>query len=140
MKSLSKKFKQVHQGIEWQDITNLRNIAAHNYDGLRMEDIWEIVTEDIPELLELVKGILRDGGVDEEFGGDVAGHLDVFLEGRLVFGAGRANGGATCHEQAGCGDGGKEEPPHFHDPCLVMSRVRFQSWLRLRSLRRSMKE
>jgi hypothetical protein len=30
-----------------------------------MERIFEIVTRDIPKLLEQVKGILRDGGVEE---------------------------------------------------------------------------
>ena len=64
VKSLSKELKQEHQGIEWQDITNLRNIAAHNYDGLRMEDIWEIVTEDISELLEQVRKILHADGME----------------------------------------------------------------------------
>jgi len=58
-KSLSKKLKRKHQEIKWQDLTNLRNIAAHNYDGLRMDDVWEVVTKDIPELLEQVKAILN---------------------------------------------------------------------------------
>jgi len=65
-KSLSKKLKREHQGIEWQDLTNLRNIAAHNYDGLRMDDIWEIVTKDVPELLEQVKNILNAGEVERK--------------------------------------------------------------------------
>ena len=39
VKSLSDDLKQVYPDIEWQDITNLRNIAAHNYWGLRMDDI-----------------------------------------------------------------------------------------------------
>jgi uncharacterized protein with HEPN domain len=63
VKSLSSPLKQEHQHIEWQDITNFRNIAAHNYDGLRMEWIFEIVTRDIPELLEQVERILHDGKV-----------------------------------------------------------------------------
>ena len=65
VKSLSKELKQEYQNMEWQDITNFRNIAAHNYDGLRMEDIWEIVTTDVPELLELVKNILLAEGVEK---------------------------------------------------------------------------
>ena len=66
VKSLSKDLKQAYSGIRWVSITNLRNIAAHNYDGLHMDRIWEIVTTDIPELLEQVEGILLVEGVDGE--------------------------------------------------------------------------
>ena len=59
VKLLSKEIKQENQDIAWRDIAALRNIAAHNYEGLRMDDVWEIVTKDVPELLEQVKGILH---------------------------------------------------------------------------------
>jgi uncharacterized protein with HEPN domain len=62
VKSMSKELKEMYPDIEWRGITAFRNIAAHNYDGLRMDDIWEIVTTDIPVLLEQVKGILLTGG------------------------------------------------------------------------------
>jgi uncharacterized protein with HEPN domain len=65
VKSLSEDLKQSYSTVRWGSITNLRNIAAHNYNGLRMDDIWGIVTRDIPELLKQVKGILRDGGVED---------------------------------------------------------------------------
>ena len=67
VKSLSEIFKQQHQDIEWREIAALRNIAAHNYEKIRMDDIWEIVTADVPELLERerVKGILHDGGEEK---------------------------------------------------------------------------
>ena len=58
VKSLSEEFKQEHQEIKWRFIAGLRDIAVHNYEGLRMDDIWKVVTRDAPELLEEVKGIL----------------------------------------------------------------------------------
>lgn len=63
VKSISDNFKLAHQDIEWRDI------AAHNYSGLYMERIFEIVKRDAPELLEQVKHILNAEGVEEE--GDV---------------------------------------------------------------------
>jgi uncharacterized protein with HEPN domain len=65
VKSLSKDLKQMYPRVRWSSITGLRDIAAHNYDGLRMEDIWGIVTRDVPELSEQVKGILHAEGVEE---------------------------------------------------------------------------
>ena len=58
VKTLSDDLKQAHPAVRWGSITSLRNIAAHNYGGLRMEWIWKNVTRDVPELLEQVKGIL----------------------------------------------------------------------------------
>jgi uncharacterized protein with HEPN domain len=58
VKSLNEELKQKNQNIEWRYIAGLRDIAAHNYGGLRMDWIWGNVTKDIPELLELVTGVL----------------------------------------------------------------------------------
>jgi len=64
--SLNKKLKEKHPHIDWQGITDLRNIAAHNYGGLRMPWIWKNATRDVPDLLEQVEEILRAEGVDTE--------------------------------------------------------------------------
>jgi uncharacterized protein with HEPN domain len=65
VKSLSKDIKQKNQEIEWREIAGFRDIAVHNYDGLRMEDIWQIATNDVPVLLERVNNILQEEGVEE---------------------------------------------------------------------------
>jgi uncharacterized protein with HEPN domain len=65
VKSLSKELKQAYPDVQWGSITGLRNIAAHEYRALRMVDVWEIVTKDVPELLEQVNGILIAEGVEE---------------------------------------------------------------------------
>ena len=65
VKALSKDLKNEYQNIQWQDITDLRNVAVHNYGGLRMEWIWKNATKDVPELLEQVRGILHAEGVEE---------------------------------------------------------------------------
>ena len=65
VKSISEELKKEHNEIEWRDIAGVRDVAAHNYDGLRMEDIWDNATVDVPLLLEQVKEILRDEGEEE---------------------------------------------------------------------------
>ena len=47
---LSEAFKEKHAHIEWVQIIAVRNIAAHGYWQLNMEQIWQAVEEDIPEL------------------------------------------------------------------------------------------
>ena len=58
VKSLSEDFKKKNQEVPWRFIAGLRDIAAHGYHTLQMERIWDVVIKDVPELLELVKGIL----------------------------------------------------------------------------------
>ena len=66
VKKLSGDLKQAHLDVRWESITNLRNIAAHNYEGLRMGWIWKNVTDDVPKLLEQVKNILDVEKVERE--------------------------------------------------------------------------
>ncbi|MDR2855011.1 MAG: DUF86 domain-containing protein [Methanomicrobiales archaeon] len=61
VKSLSEDLKEENSGIEWRFIAGLRDVAAHNYGILQMERIWDVVTEDVPELLDQVKNILLSG-------------------------------------------------------------------------------
>jgi len=41
--------KVAHASIPWRQITGLRNRIVHDYFGLDLEIIWEIVTVSIPE-------------------------------------------------------------------------------------------
>jgi uncharacterized protein with HEPN domain len=59
VKPLSKDLKQMYPMVKWSSIAGLRDIAAHGYQTLEMPQIWKTVTEDVPELLERVKGILH---------------------------------------------------------------------------------
>jgi len=49
-KNLSEEFKETHAEIEWIQIIAVRNIAAHGYWQLDMEQIWQAIDEDIPKL------------------------------------------------------------------------------------------
>ncbi|MDR2854550.1 MAG: DUF86 domain-containing protein [Methanomicrobiales archaeon] len=59
VKLLSKEFKQENKDIPWRFIAGLRDITAHGYQTLDMLQVWKTVTENVPELLEQVKGILH---------------------------------------------------------------------------------
>ncbi|MCL2351825.1 MAG: DUF86 domain-containing protein [Firmicutes bacterium] len=50
---LSDEFKKRHSHIEWIQVIAVRNIAAHGYWQLNMEQIWQAMEEDIPELCKL---------------------------------------------------------------------------------------
>ena len=50
VKTLSEGFKQENNRIPWHAIAGLRDVTAHRYQTLRMEDIWVTVQSDIPSL------------------------------------------------------------------------------------------
>ena len=46
------------RSIPWKAIAGFRDIAAHKYQTLRMEDVHETVTTDFPALYEQVQRLL----------------------------------------------------------------------------------
>ena len=47
---LSDGLKERHPEVEWNRIAAFRNVLVHDYLGLDMETIWEIVHHDTPQL------------------------------------------------------------------------------------------
>lgn len=47
---LSEALKAAHPEIDWKSIVGLRNVLVHDYLGLQVARIWEIVAQDLPDL------------------------------------------------------------------------------------------
>ncbi len=56
---ISKRFSERNPEIPWRSLYALRNKIVHEYDGLALTLIWEIVFEDIPEIREKLFSILN---------------------------------------------------------------------------------
>ena len=48
-------YEEAHPGIPWRQIYGLRNRIIHDYEGVNLNLIWEIIKEDLPELLDELK-------------------------------------------------------------------------------------
>ena len=57
---LSETLKTKHPEIEWKRIVAFRNLLVHNYLGIDIERVWEIVQRDIPPLKGAIAGMLRE--------------------------------------------------------------------------------
>ena len=56
VKNLETEIKQTNLDIPWQDISDMRNKLIHEYFGVDLELVWEVVERDIPILKrELLK-------------------------------------------------------------------------------------
>ena len=50
-KKLSEETKQNYKSIHWPSIIGLRNMISHEYEGIRLNIIYDIATSNIPEVL-----------------------------------------------------------------------------------------
>ena len=54
---LDKDFIEMHSDIPWNEMRGLRNKIVHDYEGVNLKLVWEIVSEDLPELQKQLKKI-----------------------------------------------------------------------------------
>lgn len=56
-RQLPEDFRRAHAQIPWTQIGGLRNRIVHDYFGLDLEIIWEIIQHDLPELEKQVRAL-----------------------------------------------------------------------------------
>ena len=47
-------FMEKHKQIPWHEMYGLRNRIVHDYEGVNLRLVWEIISEDLPELEQLL--------------------------------------------------------------------------------------
>ena len=57
-KRLSIDFRNRHSDIPWKDIAGMRDVLAHQYDRVNLDTLWDVIQNDIPELIELITPLL----------------------------------------------------------------------------------
>lgn len=57
-KRLSPEFRQQHAAIPWKQMAGMRDIVTHHYDEVDPDVIWDVVQDDIPQLLVLLEPLV----------------------------------------------------------------------------------
>lgn len=60
VKNLSENFRLENKSVPWKKIAGFRDIAAHKYATLSMNDVFNTVINDFPELKENIQKILSE--------------------------------------------------------------------------------
>ncbi len=55
---ISKESAERHNEIPWRGIVGMRNRVVHEYSGVNLKRVWEIVEREIPELAKNLERIL----------------------------------------------------------------------------------
>lgn len=58
IKNVTEETRKEYSGIPWKAIAGMRDITAHKYQTLRMEDVYTTVKEDFVSLKKSLKSII----------------------------------------------------------------------------------
>jgi uncharacterized protein with HEPN domain len=56
----TKEFQKSAECIPFNEIRAMRNVAAHGYEQLRFEFVWDTIKTDLPELKSIVNRLLKN--------------------------------------------------------------------------------
>jgi uncharacterized protein with HEPN domain len=56
---LTDELQREYPHVEWQDIRDFRNLLIHEYFGIDLEIVWNIVQDDLPALIRVVAELLE---------------------------------------------------------------------------------
>lgn len=59
VKKIPDEMRQKHPSMEWRKIAGLRDILVHEYFGIDVEIIWDIVQNKLPPLERSVRSLLE---------------------------------------------------------------------------------
>ena len=59
VKNLPKDFKNKWTKIPWNEIAGMRDKLIHNYFGVDLDSVWEVIKRDLPELKKNIGEILE---------------------------------------------------------------------------------
>ena len=53
-------FRERYPEVPWQDTTDLRNVLIHGYDTVDLDELWRIIREYLPPLVEQLQAIIDE--------------------------------------------------------------------------------
>lgn len=58
-KGVSSELKQRHPQIDWRGMARFRDILAHHYFGVKLETVWDVVENEIPPLISVLRHLVE---------------------------------------------------------------------------------
>ena len=56
---LSDSLKAGYPQVDWQELSAFRNILVHNYMGMDLEQVWQIITDDLPAFKQQIEAMIQ---------------------------------------------------------------------------------
>ncbi len=58
VKNIPKETKELYLLIPWRQIAGMRDVLIHEYSGVKLDRVWEVIEKDIPHLKEQLCSIV----------------------------------------------------------------------------------
>lgn len=58
-KRLSDEIRGRQASVPWRRISGFRNVLIHDYMGVDVSEVWNVVSKDLPELRKAVESLLK---------------------------------------------------------------------------------
>ncbi|MBR3998634.1 MAG: DUF86 domain-containing protein, partial [Clostridia bacterium] len=55
---IADEYKELHPELPWHEMYGLRNRIVHNYEGVNLKLVWEIISADLSEVREQILSLL----------------------------------------------------------------------------------
>jgi uncharacterized protein with HEPN domain len=65
VKNISGGLRQAHPAIPWKRIAGMRDKLIHEYFGVNLKLVFEVVRHDLPELHQSLQAILKEMNADD---------------------------------------------------------------------------
>lgn len=59
---ITKDFKERHTNLPWKQIEGMRHILVHGYFSISPEVLWDVIENDIPTLIPIIKRYIEELG------------------------------------------------------------------------------
>lgn len=60
MKGIGEEVRSKYPAIPWKEIAGLRDVLIHGYFGVKLERVWKVIEEDLPELKRNLALVYRE--------------------------------------------------------------------------------
>ena len=57
---LDAEFMEENNNIPWRKIRGMRNRIVHDYEGIQLNIVWDVLEDFLPELISDVESLLKD--------------------------------------------------------------------------------
>lgn len=60
VKQLSPDLRDQYAEVEWRRVAGFRDVLIHNYMGVDLDEVWNVIEKDLPRLKRTVKAMQDD--------------------------------------------------------------------------------
>jgi uncharacterized protein with HEPN domain len=61
-KNVSEEFRATHPEVPWQGMARFRDVLVHRYFNVNLDRVWEILQDNVPEMIALVTPLIPSEG------------------------------------------------------------------------------